>query len=79
MTTIIDENGLWLDDENLQRLGICKGEIDEFGEKTYFVIFENDLRTANLTVHEVLALQSLLSVVDVNSNGDLVMTTTVQD
>jgi len=74
MTTIIDETGLWLDDENLHQLGICKAPSDESGESSYILKFgDDDALSLDLTVSEVLAIKNLLRGVYKHPNGDLVV------
>jgi len=72
MTEMIDENGLWLDDENPHQFGLRKGPTDKSGESTYFLEFDYvNTFSLGLSISEVLAIQSLLKGVYVNVGGEL--------
>jgi len=72
MFEMIDDNGLWLDDENPHQFGLRKGPTDETGESTYVLEFDDEnTLSLGLSISEVLAIQSLLKGVYINIGGGL--------
>jgi len=74
MFEMIDDNGLWLDDENPHQFGLRKVPTDESGESTYILEFGDESTfSVGLTGSEVLAIKNLLRDVYKHPNGDLVV------